>query len=123
MTTLQNAVIEQLGFDSLDEDCMATLEDVSSHGADSGFSGFIYYTETMAFFEANKAAIIEQLKDDVDIFGPDSVIGLVKSFKCAADSTEDEIGATLYGGEVDTCVANCLAWYALETVAYQLTDN
>jgi len=37
--TLINAVISRIGMDS--------VSDVVNHGIDGGFSGFIYYTETM----------------------------------------------------------------------------
>lgn len=53
---------------------------------------------------------------------PVRVLAMVKGFRCADGSTVDEIGQTLWGGEVDTTVANCLAWYAGETVAYRYSD-
>lgn len=122
MNALQQAVINQLGFDSLDDDCISTLGDVASRGADAGFSGFIYYTDTGEFYTENKALILEALQEAVEEFGADGVVSLVRGFKCAQDSTEEEIAQTLYSDEVDTYVANCLAWFALESVAFELTN-
>lgn len=123
MNKLQQAVIEQLGYTELDEDCISQLEDIVHAGASAGFSGFIYYTETEQFYKDNKELIIEELKDIADNFGQDSIISTIKGFRCGSDFTEEEIGATVYGGEIDTYVANCLAWFALEQVAYQLTEE
>ena len=61
---LINAVVKQLGYDADDDinnkfntvlngDLFATCEDISSHGIGGGFGGFIYYSETVKFFEDN----------------------------------------------------------------------
>jgi len=123
-TKLENAIFDQTGADDRTE-FLQILRDVAQHGADGGFSGFIYYTETRAFYLENRALILEQLRDDADSMGADSVIGLVASFRCAADFSEDEIGRTLYAGadDIDGMLANCLAWYALEACAYALEEE
>ena len=41
---LIDAVIAQLNCD--DDELTATMSDIASHGADAGFSGFIYHRET-----------------------------------------------------------------------------
>ena len=121
---LIQAIFEQSGADDRTE-FLGILRDVAQHGADSAFSGFIYYTETRAFYLENRALILEQLRDDADSMGADSVIGLVATSRCATDSSEDEIGRTLYAGadDIDDLLANCLAWYALEACAYALEDE
>ena len=113
---LIDAVINQLGGD--EEYTYQQLEDIANHGINGGFSGFIYYTDTVAFFEANSGLILELLHNESEELGFESNITMVKGFRCAADFTEDEIGQTIYGGESDQYVANCLAWYAGESVAY-----
>ncbi|NIU82320.1 MAG: hypothetical protein GWN64_02320, partial [Candidatus Thorarchaeota archaeon] len=52
-----------------DEDLASTLEDICNHGIDGGFSGFIYYTDTVEFAKANMELIVEALKSDKDDFG------------------------------------------------------
>lgn len=73
----------------IDEDTAGTLADVCrcSCGAAGGFHGFIYYTETREFFAANRAEIIEAIRDQIyqglwsDENGrPVSVIGAVMKF-------------------------------------------
>ena len=122
---LIRAVIKQLG--GMDDELKGTLSDVSNHGADGGFSGFIYYTETVKFYKANKKDILEHLKSQASDFGT-GVIEMIKGFRCAKDveASEDDIGEVLYGsgkGEVSDQIANCLAWYALEEVARAVTDE
>jgi len=123
LSLLQTAVINQLGYDELTEGCITTLEDIASHGADAGWEGFTYYSDTGEFYVENKAPILTALEEAVEAFGSDGVVSLVKTFKCAQDSTEDEIAQTLYSSEIDTYVAKCLAWFALEQVAYELTGE
>jgi hypothetical protein len=47
---------------------------------------------------------------------------MVQGFRCL-DATQSEIGATLYGSEHDIYVANALAWFALETLAFEMDDE
>jgi hypothetical protein len=98
-------------------------QDVCNHGANSGFSGFIYYHETEAFYLKNKSLIVEMAKEMADSLG-EPLIGMIQGFNCL-DATEEEIGQTLYGNKknCDQMVANALAWFALEEVARNLTDN
>ena len=114
---LIQAIFDQTGADDGAE-FLEILRDVSSHGADQGVSGFIYYSETSEFFAAHRALILEQLRSDADDMGADSVVGFVASFGCAKDLSEDEIGRALYSNDADEMVANCLAWYALEACAW-----
>jgi|TARA_R100000501_G_C2528819_1_gene52676 hypothetical protein len=110
------AVIEQLNVDDVEQ----TFQEVRKYGANSGFSGFIYYKETCEFYNENKGLIVELAKDMADDFGQD-LIGFVAGFNCLTDDTEtrDEIGRAIYGNTTnDDCqVENALAWLALEEVA------
>ena len=128
LTRLQKAVIEQLGYDELDSDCASTLKDLASYGIDGGFTGFIYYSETCQFFDDNKQLIMEQLLDDRCSIGYNSITEMLASFKCFKGldtwnierfliNTEDE------DNEDQTTLKNGLAWYAGETVAWQLEEE
>ena len=121
---LINAVVQQLGCkDSSDDDCLEILRDVLNHGADQGLPGFTYHSETVDFFQKNRRLITEQLKDDAENMGVSGVQSLVMGFRCASDLTEEEIGRTLWGFELDQHAANCLAWYALEAVAHYVIEE
>ena len=102
------------------------IEDVNSHGIDGGFSGFIYYSETVAFWKKYKKIIMKMLENDASEFGT-GIVEMVQYFNCLVntstkdrtpDYTADEIGRALYGRyneELDV-IYNALAWYAAETV-------
>ena len=96
--------------------------DVSMYGANCGFAGFIYYTDTCRFYAVNRDAILEAVRDMCDDLGEEP-IQFVRSFNCL-DATESEVGLTLYGTKKqhDTQVANALAWFALEEVARSFED-
>ncbi len=101
-------------------------EDVCNHGANCGFNGFIYYTETCAFTKRNKKAIIElckQTADDCYGYGYKSVSDFIGTFNCVDLDTE-EIAKALYTGKGDnvTEVYNALAWYALEKLVRSFVD-
>jgi len=117
-TKLQRSVIRALG--GRDD-----LEDVANHGANMGFPGFTYHKETVGFFKRHKADIIKSLEESADDFG-EPVLKMVASFRCMEGYSELEIAKVLYGRADEsseyTQIANCLAWYALETVAHELTD-
>jgi len=125
--SLKNAVIQQLGYseDDLDQtsaeynNLKTTLSDISRYGVDGGFTGFIYYHDTLDFYQQHKDLIIERLQDLADDVGSDSVMLLIKSFRCAQDLTDEEIGRTLYGSDIDRMAANCLAWFAAEEIAHE----
>ena len=76
---LIDAVIAQLNCD--DDELTATMSDITNHGADAGFSGFIYYRETCQFARDNMAAIYRQIKDDAADFGVDP-LEMVAGFGC-----------------------------------------
>ena len=120
---LINAVLDQLGIDDDEPADETSLSDIANHGIDGGFSGFVYYAETMQFYADNQGLIRDQLKEDAESYGSGSAISLVMSFNCIdGETTEDEAGETLYSLNHDQQVANCLAWYAAETVARDYMD-
>ncbi len=128
MNKLQTLVINQLGYTEIDDDLRCTLSDISNHGVDGGFHGFIYYTDTIKFFDDNRAVILEALAEFAEELG-ESVPDMVKSFRCLqisdSENWDHEIDQILMGLECkdDTQVKNALSWWAAEHVAYQLSDD
>ncbi len=125
---LASAVVAQLGYDAEDAeqltDCLGDLSDVASHGADTGWAGFTMYTDTVAFAEAHRAAIMQQAEQDADNFGTEGgSIALIAGFRYieAAGLSVSAVARSIYDADADdddrTVVLNSLAWYALESVA------
>ena len=116
---LVRAVVKQVGgWETFRE----IAPDITNHGADCGFSGFTYYTDTVPFNRKNRKSIQKLTENMASDMGGTS-IDLVKNFRCIKLSTIAEIARTLYGtGDGDTDVANALAWFALESVARSFVD-
>ena len=127
---LINAVIENLGYDNQnDPDCIEDLKNITNHGIDCGYGGFIYYSETTSFFNENRKEIIELVKDMSFELG-DGMIEMVASFNCFKDMdlTIDEIGNVLFCIDTDNhdekmIIKNGLTWFAGEEVARHLVDQ
>lgn len=96
--------------------------DITRHGIDGGFSGFIYYAETEPFARRNRKEISEMASEQAKEFGV-SVVEMIRNFGCfrhGAKPTDDEIGSALYAGkDIDggMNILNALAWYAGEEVS------
>lgn len=123
--SLTAAVLEQLGGDS--DETRNTLREVAEHSADAGWTGFTYYSDTLAFFAANKAAIIARLKEDGVEFGQDP-LAIVAGFGClkGLKLSHTDIAEAIYRpGESEhfQTVRNALAWYALEEIARELNPD
>ena len=109
-----------------------TLEDCSKHGADGGFSGFIYYDETKKFYKENRVDIISHMERTAAEFGSD-IISMIKNFgvfRYSTKPTSSEIGIALWDSRQRdelTNLYNVFAWYALEEIAHTwhryLEDN
>ena len=116
---LIRAVIRQSGcWQSFQE----SAPDIANHGVSGGFSGWIYYSETCAFYAKNQGvivALVEQWANDSNMSPIDFVAGF-----CCFDADKPSVGKTLYGNkrQHDTQVANTLAWYAAESVASVYND-
>lgn len=129
MSPLQQAVLDQLGIeDPESEDSKGTLEDISSHGADAGWAGFTYYSDTVDFFKYNRSKIVKAVEEMADGIG-EQAVDMVRNFRClgAADYSQADVARVMYGSlrpnnDTDDLVANALAWFALEEVARQLVD-
>lgn len=124
---LSMKVMEQLGYDNdQDQEYLATLIDVASNGANSGFSGFTYYEDTTRFFDENRSLILDLLKQTYADLGYKSLDEMINSFNCIMEDKIDlmDIYAVLGGhdheldDETKTILKNALALYALEECAH-----
>lgn len=140
---LVRAVLRQLGGGS---EAWDSLRDVCRGGADAGFCGFTYYTDTVGFFKRYRREIVALAEQQADELG-ENVSDMVAGFGCVAGyaSPNDydyrgnmsrerrqalrehlpSVNRCLYGGRLtdeDVLVANALAWFALEEVARAAED-
>lgn len=112
---LVRAVVRQIGGW---ESFTSHAEDVDDHGAAGGFTGFIYYSDTVPFARKNRKEIIDVAKELADDIGQ-GVFKMIAMFRCLnGDYTEGEIAEAIYNGksENDVQILNALAWFALEEV-------
>lgn len=118
---LIRAVVRQFGGWS---DFKESARDVSNHGANCGFSGFIYYADTVPFAKRNKANILEYAESMARDIGAENAIGLIAGFNCLSGISALEVASALYkrNDENETQVFNALAWFALEEVARAYSD-
>lgn len=117
---LVRAVIRQAGgWDSFRE----SASDIANYGAAGGVSGFIYYAETVAFTEKNKADIIAMAKAQAADLGAESIYSMVAGFN-GLDLDACHVAEAIHDPEAEdkTQVFNVLAWYALEEVARAFSD-
>lgn len=119
-SNLIRAVIRQSGGWS---DFQEKARNISNHGISGGFSGWIYYTETCAFYAKNQSLIVELVESQSDEYGYRSAQDMVNGFR-SLDATLSEIAYTLYckNRPHDIQVANALAWFAAEEVARAYND-
>ena len=114
------ATVKQAGgWDSFRE--MAA--DVTNHGADGGFHGFIYYTDTVRFAERNQESLLQACRDMASDLGEGGAYSLIAGFNCLksdADTVADAINSKRY--EDHDTVMNALAWFALEEVSRAYAD-
>ena len=119
--SLVRAVIRQSGgIESFAEDA----ENITNHGVNGGFHGWIWYTDTVAFTKRNKAAILELCKDTAESMGADNIYSLIASFGCAKGYSAEEIAEAIHNSRSEdrTTIYNCLAWFAAEEVARAYCD-
>jgi hypothetical protein len=128
-TSLINAVLSQIegnnvDIDTADKDTIQTAIDAGNHGADGGYSGFIWHDELAKFFEDNRKDILAMAKEDYSEFGYGSIDEMCKDWKCMKGI--DSVMMVLLDGESHedyTQVADGFAWYALEMVGRWLEDS
>lgn len=118
---LLRAVVRQVGgWENFKE----IARDVASHGASGGFSGFIYYMDTVAFTKRNKAAVVASLENLASDIGEGGIISLLAGSNCLKGESQEAIAGGLYNPRHPdrTTVYNALAWYALEEACRSYCD-
>ena len=101
-------------------------KEINDHGADCGWSGFVYYYETSVFFRRHSDEIMVMLRDLAYDVGqtPDE---MVAGFNCLSGVVDRDTAATVLAfghasSEDRAVVQNALAWFALGTVSARLVD-
>lgn len=121
---LVNAVIANVGMDS--------VEDINNHGIDGGYGGFIYYSDTVKFFNSHKKDILSMAEEMAKEFGEDLLL-MIANFNCLSSGqypnrkpnyTQNEVAQAIYAGrgEQVEIIKNAMAWFAAEEVC-RMFDN
>ena len=88
-----------------------TAEDfkqISKHGIDAGFNGFIYYADTIRFFNRNEELITDFLNEEADNMGVDGMFKLFNdNYQCYSI---DEF-------------KTWASWYVAESVAHSMQND
>ncbi len=117
---IRNAVKQFGGF----EEFKRVAPDVTRHGIDGGFGGWIYYTDTLKFYNRNREAIIEMAIGQAEEIGID-MLEMIQGFGVFRNDPipKRNIAKALYGKNDDaTVVQNVMAWYVAEEVARLYCD-
>lgn len=104
--------------------------DISNHGINGGFTGFIYYSETVPFAEnkTNRKNIISLLEEQAADFGIE-VVEMVSGFGVFRNNAMDEeTRRDLYRYLSETTcktntIPNLMAWFAAEEAARYVVDQ
>lgn len=124
LVAVTKAVARQMG--GVNQNTLEELAAVNraSAGAAAGFTGFIYYDDTVAFWRRNRAAILQLMYYELDGIGGENIFSMVSRFRSLEEAMPDEIGRALWGSFDDglRCIYNTFAWYALEAVAYRFGE-
>ena len=95
-------------------------------GADGGWNGFTWYSDTTAFFRRNRKAILELAEQMADDCGDSGMLAMIAGFNCLRQYkfSQDDIAKALYMSKGDdvTTIQNAMAWFALEEVARAYCD-
>lgn len=124
---LTHAVLRHLGGG---DDATRIALEAAQHGADAGWCGFTYYSDTCAFARKHRRLIVAALQDDRESFGEPTVCGMFAHWGALKDLAKDhpadlETAWGLYQAgaresrdkdmaDTRTLLENALAWYALE---------
>lgn len=124
---IRSTITQFGGWDSFRE----CAQDVTNHGIDGGFHGFIYYVDTTKFFRKNRNMIMELATEQATGFGDRGALEMIRNFNCLIDKrtrkpdfSADEIARAIYQSKGDCVdiIQNALAWYAGEEVARAYCD-
>lgn len=81
------------------------------HGADAGWPGFTYYTDTSKFYDANAEEIWELAAQSADDMGEPHVLAMISKFGAAGTVSDD------------STFENLMAWFALEEAGRWLAST
>jgi molybdate-binding protein len=84
--------------------------DIARHGADAGFGGITYTSDTVKLFDQYEDEIYQMLADDAEEFGHKNVPEFIATFGRA------DMAETMSG------LKNLLVWYACEKLARELEE-
>ena len=85
-------------------------DDISNHGINGGFSGVIYYAETVAKYDKYQEEIWDKLSEDAEASGQ-NILEFIASFNGAKDvGSNDQF-------------KNLCVWYYIEQLAYEKANN
>lgn len=117
---LVRAVVRQMGGW---ENFTNSAPDITNHGIDCGFGGFIYYSETVKFAKQNLSEIMELAKNMADDMG-ENKYKTIEGFNCLKDCENLDAGEAIYNNKSEDhdTVLNALAWFAGEEVARSYVD-
>lgn len=86
----------------------AEIIQAAEHGADAGWAGFTYTTDTVEFYDKNEELIWKLLEEMSSDMGSKNVMDFIGSFKIADQITD-----------LDS-FKNALSWFALEEAGQSL---
>lgn len=127
---LMQAVIEQLGGE---QEFLDSYSDISEYGIDGGFGGFIYYHETVDFFNDNFDAIKQYFSNAAECLGLNSAIALLlqnEQMKEKLDLTNEEVAEAFFAikdsAEKSSCervqLCNWVSWAVATDTANAYSD-
>ena len=95
----------------------------SSCGIAGGYTGFIYYSDTVDFWRKNRAKITALINYEAESLG-ENPLKMVCRFRSLEGFSVAEIARALYGRYSDdlTKIYNTFAWFAAEEVAYRFAE-
>jgi len=85
------------------------LQEIAEGGLQGGVSGFIYYSETIEFYDENEDEIWELLEQDAEEYGYKDINTFIASFNGDIQSL--------------TQYKNLLTWYSVERQSRELVDE
>jgi hypothetical protein len=135
MTTKEKTVYDKLYEMIIKHSGMSKEEiiEAGEHGANTGWPGFTYYSDTCKFWAKNKSLIMELAEETANGLGED-LLSMIQNFRCLSktDYKQSEIADALYSAKPKTdkveliqveLIQNAMAWFALEEVGRWLAEK
>lgn len=121
---LASIVLRQLGGG---KDAISSAIEAGEHGADAGWPGFTWHSDTVPWAKRHRAAILKACRDMMDDLGePGTIAQFLGTFRCLRDyrpvDIESALGSYPTDEDITTAVYNALAWFALEEVGRALAN-